>query len=262
MTEANKRQVGGGHYKKMPLEHWDLASIFEWDFFQYTITRYVMRWRDKNGLQDLEKVIHVAQKYFEIETLKKEKPLTWRQHIMLEACKKLDHAREPDAGDWPPVDEVPKGPEYGVRLEDEDCPAMDACVGWYFHKDTGQFRCKLKQNHIGEHAWEHVPAHSDAEKARRALQGFHDQRDHALSKRQALDPGEAPPGVSMRRNGAETMMPLADMDADALRDGIVRRKTDIDWNAARRRVEDIVPKECAVCHRTDGNHAIGCAANH
>jgi hypothetical protein len=64
---ANERQVGGDHYKIMPIEHWDLAAMFSWDPFQYQITKYVMRWRDKNGVQDLEKVVHFAQKYVEVE---------------------------------------------------------------------------------------------------------------------------------------------------------------------------------------------------
>lgn len=64
---ANETQVGGTHYKIMSLEHWDLAAMFNWDPFQYQITKYVMRWRDKNGIQDLEKVVHFAQKYVEVE---------------------------------------------------------------------------------------------------------------------------------------------------------------------------------------------------
>ena len=73
MSEANKRQVGGGHYKgaQCPhcgesLEHWDLAWLFRWDNFQYAITKYVMRWREKAGLRDLEKAAHCLEKYMEV----------------------------------------------------------------------------------------------------------------------------------------------------------------------------------------------------
>ena len=59
---ANDTQIGGTHYKgaKCPhcgesLEHWDLAWLFKWDNFQYSITKYVMRWRTKHGIEDLEK---------------------------------------------------------------------------------------------------------------------------------------------------------------------------------------------------------------
>lgn len=75
-SKANDRQVGGQHYQNgagpcphcgKPIQHWDLAAMFGWDYFQGQITKYVMRWRSKNGLQDLEKGGHVLQKYLETE---------------------------------------------------------------------------------------------------------------------------------------------------------------------------------------------------
>ena len=70
---ANDTQIGGTHYKgaKCPhcgesLEHWDLAWLFKWDNFQYAITKYVMRWRTKHGIEDLEKALHCLQKYIEV----------------------------------------------------------------------------------------------------------------------------------------------------------------------------------------------------
>jgi hypothetical protein len=39
--------------------------MFGWDPFQYQITKYVMRWKDKNGIQDLEKAAHFLEKYIE-----------------------------------------------------------------------------------------------------------------------------------------------------------------------------------------------------
>ena len=64
--DANKTQVGGTHYKVPGLpEHWDLAIMYNWDPFQYQITKYIMRWKDKNGLEDLQKAAHFLQKYIE-----------------------------------------------------------------------------------------------------------------------------------------------------------------------------------------------------
>lgn len=68
---ANDRQVGGNHYKTPgKLEHWDLVGMFEWDYFQGQITKYLMRWRKKNGLEDLEKARHYLDKYIELERSK------------------------------------------------------------------------------------------------------------------------------------------------------------------------------------------------
>jgi hypothetical protein len=67
MSKANEKQVGGNHYKIAGgEEHWDRAWRLRYDPFQYQITKYVERWRRKNGLQDLEKGFHCYEKYLEL----------------------------------------------------------------------------------------------------------------------------------------------------------------------------------------------------
>lgn len=63
---ANERQVGGSHYAKA-IQHWDYVAANGLDYFQGQITKYVSRWRDKGGIQDLEKAAHFLQKYIEVE---------------------------------------------------------------------------------------------------------------------------------------------------------------------------------------------------
>lgn len=63
---ANDRQVGAAHYKDRKIEHWDLVAYYGWDYFQGQIIKYVMRWRDKNGVEDLEKAQHFLEKYIEL----------------------------------------------------------------------------------------------------------------------------------------------------------------------------------------------------
>ena len=65
---ANDRQVAGDHYRKVPGEqHWDRVHRLGLNYFQAMITRYVERYRDKNGLQDLEKAKHFLEKLIELE---------------------------------------------------------------------------------------------------------------------------------------------------------------------------------------------------
>lgn len=67
-ANANDYQVGGDHYRKVPGEqHWDRAVRLKFNFFQYMITRYVERYRDKNGIEDLHKAAHFLQKLIEVE---------------------------------------------------------------------------------------------------------------------------------------------------------------------------------------------------
>ena len=72
---ANDRQVGGNHYKKHgALQHWDLVHHFGWSYFQGQIIKYVMRYKDKNGVQDLEKARHFLDKLIELESTPPEPP--------------------------------------------------------------------------------------------------------------------------------------------------------------------------------------------
>lgn len=62
---ANDRQVGGGHYAAS-YQHWDLVADLGLGYFEGQITKYVARWRKKNGLQDLEKAMHFLEKLVEL----------------------------------------------------------------------------------------------------------------------------------------------------------------------------------------------------
>lgn len=73
MSTENRRageyQVAGDHYLQpegVP-EHWDLVDLYGWDYFEGQVIKYVMRWRKKNGLEDLRKAAHYLQKYIEIQ---------------------------------------------------------------------------------------------------------------------------------------------------------------------------------------------------
>jgi len=63
--KANDHQVGGEHYKS-PIQHWDYVLANDLDYFQAQITKYVTRWKNKNGIQDLLKARHFLDKYIEV----------------------------------------------------------------------------------------------------------------------------------------------------------------------------------------------------
>lgn len=77
-TSANERQVGGSHYKTGGEEHWDRVARLGLDYFQGQITKYVERWKKKNGLEDLKKARHFLDKYIEIESAK---TTPWEQSL-------------------------------------------------------------------------------------------------------------------------------------------------------------------------------------
>lgn len=63
---ADDRQVSGEHYKSS-VQHWDFAvTNFGRGYLKGQVTKYVYRWRKKNGVQDLEKALHFLQKLDEV----------------------------------------------------------------------------------------------------------------------------------------------------------------------------------------------------
>ena len=55
------------HYAVCSIEPWDYIAANDLDFFQGNIVKYITRWRDKGGIDDLRKVRHYIDKYIEIQ---------------------------------------------------------------------------------------------------------------------------------------------------------------------------------------------------
>lgn len=68
LANANKRQVGGRHYQKQKIQHWDYVIANDIPYLEAQIIKYVSRWRDKNGLEDLHKAQHFLDKLIEVNT--------------------------------------------------------------------------------------------------------------------------------------------------------------------------------------------------
>lgn len=63
MEHPNSRQVGGNHYKNAAgYDHWDCACDTWMGYFEGQITKYVSRWRKKDGVKDLAKAMHYYEK--------------------------------------------------------------------------------------------------------------------------------------------------------------------------------------------------------
>lgn len=58
---ASDYQVGGDHYRS-EYQHWDWAIDIRLGYLESAATKYVTRWKGKNGPQDVEKAIHYLTK--------------------------------------------------------------------------------------------------------------------------------------------------------------------------------------------------------
>jgi hypothetical protein len=65
---ANDTQIGGKHYKADGIEPWDYVAANNLGFFEGNIVKYVSRWKDKGGVDDLRKAKHYIEKLIELET--------------------------------------------------------------------------------------------------------------------------------------------------------------------------------------------------
>ena len=67
-TSANNIQHGGDHYKKYGnIQPWDVVIAWELGYLEGTALKYIARWKDKGGVEDLKKAIHFLQKKIEVE---------------------------------------------------------------------------------------------------------------------------------------------------------------------------------------------------
>ncbi len=65
---ANARQVDGTHYMKYgDVQPWDMFVPWGLNGFQCEVLKLTVRYRDKNGVKDLQKAIHYLEKLIEVE---------------------------------------------------------------------------------------------------------------------------------------------------------------------------------------------------
>ncbi len=64
----NTYQVGGNHYKDKKIQHWDYVLSNNIPYLEAQVIKYVSRWRDKNGVEDLLKARHFLDKLIFEET--------------------------------------------------------------------------------------------------------------------------------------------------------------------------------------------------
>ena len=62
LKNPNERQVAGSHYKSKGVQHWDYCVVANVPNLEYASSKYLTRWRSKNGIQDLEKAQHYMEK--------------------------------------------------------------------------------------------------------------------------------------------------------------------------------------------------------
>ena len=60
------QQVAGSHYQRA-IQPWDIISEWELDFWEGNVLKYLLRWKHKDGVQDLQKAKHYLEYLIERE---------------------------------------------------------------------------------------------------------------------------------------------------------------------------------------------------
>lgn len=55
------KQIGGTHYKDFHIQPYEFISKNNLSFFQGNVIKYVCRYLNKNGIEDLDKIIHYCE---------------------------------------------------------------------------------------------------------------------------------------------------------------------------------------------------------
>ncbi len=65
--KANDIQIGASHYKDKPVQPWDYIASNGLGYFEGNVVKYVSRWKDKGGVEDLRKARHYLDKLIELQ---------------------------------------------------------------------------------------------------------------------------------------------------------------------------------------------------
>ena len=67
---AKEKQIGGNHYKQYVIQPVEFIHKNNIPYIEGNIIKYLLRWRNKNGIQDLDKCIHYIELLKELEDAK------------------------------------------------------------------------------------------------------------------------------------------------------------------------------------------------
>lgn len=60
-------QVAGDHYKRLKIQPVEYIHANNLGFFEGSVIKYITRWRDKGGVEDLKKAKHFIDLLLELE---------------------------------------------------------------------------------------------------------------------------------------------------------------------------------------------------
>ena len=66
MSDSLKKQIDGTHYKDMSIQPWEIIEKNNLDYFEGAALKYLLRWKKKDGIIDLDKISHYIERIKEL----------------------------------------------------------------------------------------------------------------------------------------------------------------------------------------------------
>ena len=65
---AIEKQIGGQHYKHLAIQPAEYCQRNKLNYMESSAIKYITRWQDKGGLEDIDKAIHCLELLKEFES--------------------------------------------------------------------------------------------------------------------------------------------------------------------------------------------------
>ena len=72
---SKKEKIEHPSHYNQGIEMWDYAHSHDLSFFEGNIVKYVTRWKDKNGIEDLYKAKQYLDKLIQLEQIEENKEI-------------------------------------------------------------------------------------------------------------------------------------------------------------------------------------------
>ena len=64
-SKALHKQIGGDHYKDCGIQPVEYIHANKLDYFEGNVVKYICRWKEKSGVEDLKKALTYIEKLIE-----------------------------------------------------------------------------------------------------------------------------------------------------------------------------------------------------
>jgi hypothetical protein len=90
VSDANHKQIAGSHYVNKPIQAWDFIHRNGIGYLAGNVIKYVVRYKEKGGVNDLDKARHYLDKLIEEEQNSPESGDRLMQHPRIHDSKESE----------------------------------------------------------------------------------------------------------------------------------------------------------------------------